>query len=133
MMKLNPNKCKNLVFNFTHNNQFTTALKVNNHDIETVKEAKLLGQIITDDLKWERNTEEIVKSCNKRMRILHKASKFTGKISDLKIIYTYRALICYWDHLKNFIAEIPPGPLGMSIGTIRVTQKRFQGPPARGF
>ena len=88
MMKLNPNKCKNLVFNFTHNNQFTTALKVNNHDIETVKEAKLLGQIITDDLKWERNTEEIVKSCNKRMRILHEASKFTGKMSDLKIIYT---------------------------------------------
>ena len=43
------------------------------------------------------------------------------------------ALICYWDHLKNFIAEIPPGPLGMSIGTIWVTQKRSQGPPARGF
>ena len=88
MMKLNPKKCKNLVFNFTHNNQFTTALKVNNHDIETVREAKLLGQILTDDLKWERNTEEIVKSCNKRMRILHEASKFTGKISDLKLIYT---------------------------------------------
>ena len=46
---------------------------------------------------------------------------------------SYRALIWYWDHLKNFIAEIPQGPLGMSIGTIWVTQKRFQGPPARGF
>ena len=45
----------------------------------------------------------------------------------------YRALIWYWDHLKNFIAEIPQGPLGMSIGTIWVTQKWFQGPPARGF
>ena len=45
----------------------------------------------------------------------------------------FRALIWYWDHLKNFIAEIPQGPLGMSIGTIWVTQKRFQGPPARGF
>ena len=44
-----------------------------------------------------------------------------------------RALIWYWDHLKNFIAEIPQGPLGMSIGTIWVTQKRSQGPPARGF
>ena len=43
------------------------------------------------------------------------------------------ALIWYWDHLKNFIAEIPQGPLGMSIGTIRVTQKRSRGPPARGF
>ena len=44
-----------------------------------------------------------------------------------------RALIWYWDHLKNFIVEIPQGPLGMSIGTIWVTQKRSQGPPARGF
>ena len=45
----------------------------------------------------------------------------------------YRALIWYWDHLKNFIAEIPQGPLGMSIGTNWVTQKWSQGPPARGF
>ena len=52
-----------------------------------MKEAKLLGTIITEDLKWSRNTEEIVKSANKRLRILHAASKFTGKISDLKIIY----------------------------------------------
>ena len=32
-----------------------------------------------------------------------------------------RALIWYWDHLKIFFAEIPQGPLGMSIGTIWVT------------
>ena len=49
------------------------------------------------------------------------------------LIKDIRALIWYWDHLKNFIAEIPQGPLGMSIGTIWVTQKRSQGPPARGF
>ena len=53
------------------------------------------------------------------------------KLSDTETIE--RALIWYWDHLKNFIAEIPQGPLGMSIGTIWVTQKRSQGPPARGF
>ena len=88
MMKLNPKKCKNLIFNFTHNNQFTTALKINNHEVETVNEAKLLGQIINDDLKWERNIDEVVKNSNKRLRILHEASKFTGKISDLKMIYT---------------------------------------------
>ena len=88
MMKLNPKKCKNLIFNFTNNHQFSTALHVNNHEVETVKEAKLLGSILTDDLKWSKNTEEIVKSSNKRLRILHEASKFTRKISDLKIIYT---------------------------------------------
>ena len=86
-MKLNPKKCKNMIFNFTNNYQFVTAINVNNHEIETVKEAKLLGTVITDDLKWARNTEEIVKSANLRLRILHEAAKFTKKISDLKIIY----------------------------------------------
>ena len=81
------NKCKNMIFNFTNNHQFVTSLKVNDHETETVKEARLLGTIITDDLKWSRNTEEIVKSANKRLRILHVASRFTKKISDLKIIY----------------------------------------------
>ena len=76
-----------MIFNFTNNHKFVTALNVNNHEIETVKEARLLGTIITEDLKWSRNTEEIVKSANKRLRILHVASKFTKKISDLKIIY----------------------------------------------
>ena len=75
MMKLNPKKCKNLIFNFTNNHQFSTALHVNNHEVETVKEAKLLGSILTDDLKWSKNTEEIVKSSNKRLRILNEASK----------------------------------------------------------
>ena len=37
------------------------------------------------------------------------------------IIIKFRALIWCWDHLKNFIAEIPQGPLGISIGTILVT------------
>ena len=48
-------------------------------------------------------------------------------------MHTLWALIWYWDHLKNFIAEIPQGPLVMSIGTIWVTPKRSQGPPAMGF
>ena len=55
--------------------------------IETVSETKLLGTIITDDLKWDKNTEYLVKKANKRLRMLHIASKYTSKFSDLKIIY----------------------------------------------
>ena len=54
-------------------------------------------------------------------------------IYERTLLVLFRALIWYWDHLKNFIAEIPQGPLGMSFGTIWVTQKWFQGPPARVF
>ena len=44
-----------------------------------------------------------------------------------------RAIIRSPDNLKIFFAGIPQGPLETSPGTIGIIQKRFQGPPTRGF
>ena len=55
--------------------------------LDVPKEAKVLGTIITDNLKWDRNTEELVKKANKRMQLLFRASKFTKSRKDLKDIY----------------------------------------------
>ena len=52
-----------------------------------MKEAKLLGTIITDNLSWNRNTHELVKKAFKRMQLLFKAAKFTNSKEDLKSIY----------------------------------------------
>jgi hypothetical protein len=60
---------------------------LNGEAIETVKETKLLGTVITEKLDWTKNTEKIVKEANKRMVFLHKTSKFTCTKSDLKKIY----------------------------------------------
>ena len=57
--------------------------------VEVVQETKLLGTIITSDLKWEKNTDKIVKDANKRLRLLHAASKFSSRTSDLKTIYLF--------------------------------------------
>ena len=86
-MKLNVDKTKNIIFNFSRNNQFTTDMELDGKVIETVKETKLLGTVITDKLEWNRNTDKIVKEANKRMVFLHKSSKFTCNKSDLKKIY----------------------------------------------
>ena len=43
------------------------------------------------------------------------------------------AIIRCLHNLKFFFAGIPQGPLETSPGTIKKFQKRFQGPPARGF
>ena len=86
-MKLNPKKTKNIIFNFSKQNQFTTDIVLQGEKIETVKETKLLGTVITDDLKWIRNTEYLVKKANMRMKMLQIASKYTSKYSDLKTIY----------------------------------------------
>ena len=83
-MKLN---VKKMIFIFSKNHQFTTDLELDGEAIETVKETKLLGTVITDKLDWTKNTEKIVKEANKRMVFLHKTSKFTCNKSDLKKIY----------------------------------------------
>ena len=86
-MKLNVKKTKNMIFNFSKDKKFSTDIRIGNESIETVSETKLLGTIITDDLKWNKNTDNIVKETNKRMQLLHKASKFTNNLKDLKQIY----------------------------------------------
>ena len=86
-MQLNVKKTKSMIFNFSKKNQFTTKLSVNNVELEIVKEAKLLGTIITSDLKWNKNTKVIVKKAFGRMQLLFKSANFTKNRSDLRSIY----------------------------------------------
>ena len=77
-----------MIFNFSTNKQFATKITLNGEVLHTVNEQKILGTILTSDLSWDRNTENLVKAANASMRLLHAASKFTRKLSDLKQIYT---------------------------------------------
>ena len=87
-MELNIDKSKAMVFNYTYNYQFTTGFEHNGGQIDVIDETKLLGTIITSDLKWSKNTEFLVKKANARMRLLHKISEFSPPIEDLVTIYT---------------------------------------------
>ena len=62
-------------------------LKLDNETIETVNETKLLGTTITNNLSWNKNTSILVREGNIRIQFLHKASKFTSNVRDLKQIY----------------------------------------------
>ena len=64
-----------------------TDFKLKNEGSEVVKETKLLGVFITNDLKWNKNTEQLVKDANKRMRVLHRAAQFSSNKQDLLVIY----------------------------------------------
>ena len=90
LMELNAKKTKCMVFNFTKKHQFTTDLSLKNHRIEIVDQAKLLGLILTSDLKWDQNTDFLVKDANRRMVMLRAASKFTSDKHVLKQIYFSR-------------------------------------------
>ena len=86
-MKLNIRKTKNMLFNFSKKHQFSTKLSLMNEDIEMVQETKLLGTVITDQITWDRNTEELTKKALKRMQLLNAAPAFTSNRKDLKDIY----------------------------------------------
>ena len=62
-------------------------MKLKGEPLEVVDEVKLLGVIIDKDLKWNKNTNYLVRKANKRMRMLHIASKFTRNREHLKQIY----------------------------------------------
>ena len=86
-MKLNEKKTKTMIFNFSKKHQFTTRLQVNSVNIDIVKEAKLLGVILTDKLTWDKNTNELVRKAFMRMKLLNTAAGFTKSKQDLKSIY----------------------------------------------
>ena len=86
-MQLNTQKTKNMFFNFTNNYQFATRLTLNESNIEVLSNTKLLGTYISNDLKWDVNTKEIVKKANKSMEILRKMSNYGASLKEMKEIY----------------------------------------------
>ena len=76
-----------MVFYFTKKHQFTTRLQLKNKNIEIVKETKLLGTIVSDNLKWHRNTQYLVKKAWGRMQLLRSISSFKASIKDKLDIY----------------------------------------------
>ena len=86
-MILNQKKTKMMIFNFTDNYKFTARLELNSEHLDVVQKAKLLGVIITDDLKWDENTTALVKRANARLELLRKVASFSTAWEDLKCIY----------------------------------------------
>ena len=76
-----------MIFNFSRNHQFSTRLELSGEIMEIVHHTKLLGTIISNDLKWEKNTQNIVKKANKRVEMLRIVSSFGASYNDLKVIF----------------------------------------------
>ena len=87
LMKLNAEKSKYMVVNFTDKYQFSTRLTLENKLLEQVKETCLLGVVLNEKLTWTSNTEFIVRKANKRMILLHNLFKFSLPVSEMVNIY----------------------------------------------
>ena len=86
-MKLNKKKTETMFFNFTLDFQFSNRLYIEETLLDVVKETKLLGTIISSDLKWHSNTDMIVRKAFQRIIILNKLYSFCIPVTQLGNIY----------------------------------------------
>ena len=87
-MKLNLKKTKFMLFNTCSSIDFHPTLEIENCDIELAEEMRLLGVIITSDLKFHRNTDYIVKRGFSRIWILKRLKNLGATQEQLIDIYT---------------------------------------------
>ena len=86
-MKLNLSKTKFMLFNPTKNYDFIPDLTVDNINLESVDELKLLGLKITNDLSWKSNTKHMVLRAYKKLWIVKRLKSQGANLSDLVDIY----------------------------------------------
>jgi hypothetical protein len=85
-MKLNAGKCNYMVFSRSEE-KFATRLHIDDAKLDKVRESKILGLYITDDLSWSRNCKEICIKAYSRVQMITKLKYVGVKTEDLIEIY----------------------------------------------
>ena len=68
-MVLNTRKCKEILICFWKKKPNFQQLTVNNYPVEHVNSAKLLGVMLSSDLKWNEHVAYIVKKSSRRLHV----------------------------------------------------------------
>ena len=87
-MKFNIKKSKEIIFHSTKCAEDFLPITIADDGIERVEEAKILGVIIREDLKWNSHVEYMLKKANKRLYLLTLCRRAGLKQSDMLCIYT---------------------------------------------
>ena len=76
-----------MIINYTHNFQFATRVQIINKLLVTIQETSLLGTVVSSDLKWHSNSDQLVKRAYQRITILRKLYAFNLPLKDLVMIF----------------------------------------------
>ena len=86
-MQINYKKTKVMIFNPCSSIDFMPELELDGNELNVVEEIRLLGLVISSDMKWVSNTNNMVKKANKKLWIVRRL-KFLGATElDLVDIY----------------------------------------------
>ena len=135
-MKINSAKCNIINFNFSSKNSPPQELVLNNNKIISVDRIKLLGVILTKDLRWRENTAEIVKKVNKKFYQLCKLKQFGVKQEErlttwkvlIRPITEYAAPLWHSGLLecdKRILENLQKKALGLILGTVYIDYRRY--------
>ena len=86
-MKINQAKTKLMLFNTAKLLDFEPDVVVNNETVELVEEMKLLGVVVTCDLKWHENTKLITKKAFSRIWMLRRLKNMGASRQVLLDVY----------------------------------------------
>ena len=86
-MKLNTKKTNIMLFTRAKKYDFQPELYIDNDLLNVVEVTKLLGVMISSDLKWKENVQYIVSRCMKRLWMLRRIRELGGSSGDLLTVY----------------------------------------------
>ena len=87
-MKINKEKTKVMKFNMRKKYDFPVRLSLENNEyLEVVDNCKLLGTIISSDLKWEKNTKNLIKKTMSSMWMLRRLKNQGLSIEEMLEVY----------------------------------------------
>ena len=86
-MKINEAKTKIMLFNNSKKKDFQPEILLEGKKLEVVEQMKLLGVIITSDLKWHENTKHITKKAYGRLWLLKRLKAMGASTETLLDVY----------------------------------------------
>ena len=79
-------KTKEMIVDFRRQEHTPGKTIIHNNEVEIVSKYKHLGTIFDDKLKWDDNTEEIVKKGQQRLYLLRKLNYYTVEQQILTLL-----------------------------------------------
>ena len=135
-MKINESKCHVITFNHSKNNIGPQKLSLNGNELISVDKIKLLGVIITSDLRWRENTSELKRKVNKKFFMIWKLKEFGFKTEELLTLWKvvlrpiaeYAAPLWHSNLLEcdiKKLEKLQKTAIGLILGTIYIDHKQY--------
>ena len=87
-LQFNEGKCKELRIGFSFNPTQFDPILINNNPVDVVDYAKILGLTVSNNLKWNKHVDEVIKKARMRLYFLSQLKKSNIATKELLQFYT---------------------------------------------